>query len=238
MACVSRDPACLTLLEAILFFKGFAALVLYRAARMQWKQPLSNSNTSSSNSNSSSSGTATTRFVSLWLQSQASSAFAADIHPGPTIGAAVMFNHGTGIVIEETSDTSAHSSTGKSIPKSWGAIVVGARKDYWDGEGGGDRAAFQRRSTIDIIDNLKFSMADLSSLNHHHERTRSASDTDNRIFDFLCQSLDGRFYCTGLPRERQSFRHLIHSHASFAIRHGGWNYPRRSRRGVFLIAEG
>ena len=105
MACVSRDPACLTLLEAILFFKGYAALLLYRASQMQWKQPLSNSNANYSTSNSSTAtSTATTRFVSLWLQSQASSAFAADIHPGPTIGAAVMFNHGTGIVIEETAD--------------------------------------------------------------------------------------------------------------------------------------
>ena len=95
MACVSRDPTCLTLLEAILFFKGFAALVLYRVALIQWKQPLSNPN---SNSNS----TATTRFVSLWLQSQASSAFVVDIHPGATIGSAVMLDHGTGTVIGET----------------------------------------------------------------------------------------------------------------------------------------
>jgi len=42
------------------------------------------------------------RFVSFWLQSQASSSFGVDIHPAATIGKAIMLDHATGIVIGET----------------------------------------------------------------------------------------------------------------------------------------
>mmetsp|Transcript_8114 Transcript_8114/g.8305 ORF Transcript_8114/g.8305 Transcript_8114/m.8305 type:complete len:148 (+) Transcript_8114:496-939(+) len=66
---------------------------------MQWKQPLFNANSNTSNG---STATATTRFVSMWLQSQASSAFGVDIHPFATIGAAVMFDLGNGIAIGES----------------------------------------------------------------------------------------------------------------------------------------
>lgn len=62
-ACLSRDPACETELEVVLYYKGFAALVCHRAARRYYKTDGS------------------CRFVSLWLQSQASAAFGVDIHP-------------------------------------------------------------------------------------------------------------------------------------------------------------
>ena len=42
------------------------------------------------------------RFVSFWLQSQASASFGVDIHPAATIGKAIMLDHATGIVIGET----------------------------------------------------------------------------------------------------------------------------------------
>ena len=42
------------------------------------------------------------RFVSFWLQSQASAAFGVDIHPAASIGKAIMLDHATGIVIGET----------------------------------------------------------------------------------------------------------------------------------------
>uniref|UniRef100_A0A7S2WQ32 serine O-acetyltransferase n=1 Tax=Eucampia antarctica TaxID=49252 RepID=A0A7S2WQ32_9STRA len=80
---VRRDPACKTLLEVVLFFKGFAALVCHRAARYFWKKKNS-------------------RYTALWLQSQASSAFGVDIHPLAEIGCGVMLDHATGIVIGET----------------------------------------------------------------------------------------------------------------------------------------
>ena len=42
------------------------------------------------------------RYVSLWLQSQASAAFGVDIHPAAEIGSGVFFDHATGLVIGET----------------------------------------------------------------------------------------------------------------------------------------
>lgn len=87
LAVVKRDPACDTLLEVVLFMKGFASLVIHRAARREWKP---------------NDGGGGTRFAALLLQSQASSAFGVDIHPAAQIGAGVMFDHASGIVVGET----------------------------------------------------------------------------------------------------------------------------------------
>mmetsp|Transcript_11803 Transcript_11803/g.25505 ORF Transcript_11803/g.25505 Transcript_11803/m.25505 type:complete len:603 (+) Transcript_11803:190-1998(+) len=64
MSIVRRDPACETLLEAVLFMKGFHSLVLHRAARRAWKPETngdeggggieSNSNNSTTDSNDTS----------------------------------------------------------------------------------------------------------------------------------------------------------------------------------------
>ena len=96
-ACLKRDPACESCLEIVLYFKGFASLVCHRAAKRKWMKTV---NVQQSQSQSQSN--TNTRYVSLWLQSQASATFGVDIHPGATIGAGVMFDHGTGIVIGET----------------------------------------------------------------------------------------------------------------------------------------
>ncbi len=60
LACRRRDPACKSELEVVLFYKGFASLVCHHVARRHYKS---------------------SRYVSLWLQSQASAAFGVDIHP-------------------------------------------------------------------------------------------------------------------------------------------------------------
>jgi serine O-acetyltransferase len=96
-ACVDRDPACESPLEALLFYKGFASLVCHRAARRMWNKQLVNGKTLHSS-----------KYVSLWLQSQASAAFGLDIHPGAEIGAGMMLDHGTGIVIGETAKVDDH----------------------------------------------------------------------------------------------------------------------------------
>jgi len=96
LACKRRDPACLTLLEAVCFYKGFAALVCHRAARRAWGKKVTVSNDGPMTKGKY------TRFVSLWLQSQSSAAFGVDIHPCAEIGVGVFFDHGTGVVIGET----------------------------------------------------------------------------------------------------------------------------------------
>lgn len=83
-AVMDRDPACETLLEVVLFYKGFSALVVHRVAHTKWIASKRRSMTA------------------LFLQSQASAVFGLDIHPGAQIGAGILLDHGTGIVIGET----------------------------------------------------------------------------------------------------------------------------------------
>ncbi len=78
-----RDPACPDYLHVLLNLKGFHALQTYRIAHALWRQGRSE--------------------LAYALSSQASLAFAVDIHPAARIGSGVMFDHGTGIVIGETS---------------------------------------------------------------------------------------------------------------------------------------
>jgi serine O-acetyltransferase len=78
----TRDPACGDYLHVLLNLKGFQALQTYRIAHALWlrqRQALAHA-----------------------LANQASVVFAVDIHPAARIGCGVMFDHGTGIVIGET----------------------------------------------------------------------------------------------------------------------------------------
>lgn len=99
LAAYSRDPACETVLEVILFYKGFASLVCHRAARRRWFLDQSGA---SPRRQAAVAGSRTRSFTALYFQSQASALFGVDIHPAASIGAGVLFDHGTGIVIGET----------------------------------------------------------------------------------------------------------------------------------------
>jgi serine O-acetyltransferase len=78
-----RDPACHSYLQPFLFFKGTAALQGYRVAHWLWHQDR--------------------HLLALHLQSQISEIFQVDIHPAARLGEGVFLDHGTGIVIGETS---------------------------------------------------------------------------------------------------------------------------------------
>ena len=77
-----RDPACFSILEPLLFFKGFLALATYRAAHQLWLNDR--------------------RWMALYLQSLASEAFAVDIHPAARIGCGILLDHATSFVVGET----------------------------------------------------------------------------------------------------------------------------------------
>lgn len=85
MAVRDRDPACTCLPDVFLYFKGFHALQTHRVAH--YLHSLSDR-----------------KRVTLahFLQSQVSQTFQIDIHPNATLGAGLMLDHGTGIVIGET----------------------------------------------------------------------------------------------------------------------------------------
>ena len=82
MAVRDRDPACHTLPDVFLYFKGFHALQSYRTAHVLWNSGRT--------------------ILAQYLQSQVSQIFQIDIHPNATIGSGIMLDHGTGIVIGET----------------------------------------------------------------------------------------------------------------------------------------
>ena len=82
LAFVERDPAMDSILEVVLFAKGYASLVCHHAAYRLWHMKK--------------------KFTALFLQSQCSAVFGLDIHPLSQIGTGVMFDHSTGVVVGET----------------------------------------------------------------------------------------------------------------------------------------
>ena len=81
-AMFDRDPACFSLLEPLLFFKGYLALTTYRVSHQLWNDRR--------------------RWLALYLQSIASEAFAVDIHPAARIGCGILLDHATSFVVGET----------------------------------------------------------------------------------------------------------------------------------------
>jgi len=82
MAVADRDPACLRMMEPLLYFKGFQALQAYRLSHWLLK--------------------AGRRDFALNLQSLSSAAFGVDINPAARIGKGVFIDHATALVVGET----------------------------------------------------------------------------------------------------------------------------------------
>jgi serine O-acetyltransferase len=81
-AICERDPACISPLEALLFFKGFHAIETYRYAHTLLQQDR--------------------RTLAQYLQSRSALVFGIDINPAARLGRGIMIDHGTGVVIGET----------------------------------------------------------------------------------------------------------------------------------------
>ncbi|MBM3623885.1 MAG: serine O-acetyltransferase, partial [Alphaproteobacteria bacterium] len=81
-ACVERDPACGRMIEPLLYFKGFHAIQSARLAHALWRGRRHD--------------------FAFYIQSRASDALAADIHPAARLGKGLFLDHGTGFVVGET----------------------------------------------------------------------------------------------------------------------------------------
>jgi serine O-acetyltransferase len=81
-AYVERDPACQRLIEPLLYFKGYHAIQASRLAHALWR--------------------AGKRDFAFYIQSRASDALAADIHPAAQFGKGIFLDHATGFVVGET----------------------------------------------------------------------------------------------------------------------------------------
>ncbi len=119
LAVDERDPACLSLLQPFLYFKGFHGLLCYRIAHCLWRQ-----------------GRQTLAFH---MQNGMSERFGLDIHPAARLGQAIMIDHATSVVIGETAvvgddvsilhevtlgGTGSHG--GERHPKIGNGVLIGA----------------------------------------------------------------------------------------------------------------
>jgi serine O-acetyltransferase len=82
IAVADRDPACLRMMEPLLYFKGFQALQAYRLSHWLLK--------------------AGKRDFALSLQSLVSASFGVDINPAARIGKGLFLDHATSLVVGET----------------------------------------------------------------------------------------------------------------------------------------
>ncbi|MEQ8922558.1 MAG: serine O-acetyltransferase [Roseovarius confluentis] len=82
VAVFDRDPACHSLMQPLLFFKGFQAIQAYRVGHWLWSNKR--------------------RDLAYFFQARVSEVFGIDIHPNARIGKGLMIDHAHSIVIGET----------------------------------------------------------------------------------------------------------------------------------------
>ena len=82
VAVFDRDPACHRMIQPLLYFKGFQAMIAYRIAHWLWRQGRQD--------------------MAYFLQMRTSEVFGIDIHPAARIGQGIMIDHAHSIVIGET----------------------------------------------------------------------------------------------------------------------------------------
>ena len=77
-----RDPACQTVLQPLLYSKGFMALTAYRVSHVFWKTGR--------------------KQLAFYFQNLASEVFGVDIHPAARIGCGILLDHATSFTVGET----------------------------------------------------------------------------------------------------------------------------------------
>jgi len=82
MAIKDRDPACTSLIQPLLFYKGFLAISTYRLSHQLWKNERCD--------------------LALYFQSLSSEVFGVDIHPAARLGCGIFLDHATSVVMGET----------------------------------------------------------------------------------------------------------------------------------------
>jgi serine O-acetyltransferase len=107
-AAYDGDPACKSLDEVIFCYPGLEAITVYRLAHVLYQLDIP--------------------FVPRMMTEWAHSRTGIDIHPGASIGAHFFIDHGTGVVIGETTEIGEHV-------KLYQGVTLGALSFATDGEG-------------------------------------------------------------------------------------------------------
>lgn len=82
IAVEERDPACCSIAQAFLYSKGYSSIQAYRCSHLLWMNNRCD--------------------LALLIQSRSTEVFGVDIHPAAIIGGGLIIDHGTGVVIGET----------------------------------------------------------------------------------------------------------------------------------------
>jgi len=77
-----RDPACHSLMQPLLYYKGFMAIATYRLSHHLWRNDRCD--------------------LAFYFQSLSSEIFGVDIHPAARIGCGILLDHATSFVVGET----------------------------------------------------------------------------------------------------------------------------------------
>jgi serine O-acetyltransferase len=107
-AAYDGDPACKSLDEVIFCYPGLEAITVYRLAHVLYELDIP--------------------FIPRMMTEWAHSRTGIDIHPGAKIGDYFFIDHGTGVVIGETTDIGEHV-------KLYQGVTLGALSFKTDGEG-------------------------------------------------------------------------------------------------------
>ncbi|MGV6840033.1 MAG: serine O-acetyltransferase [Planktomarina sp.] len=105
-AVLDRDPACQSLVQPLMYFKGFQALQAHRVAHCLWERGVEHQ--------------------AYFIQSRISEAYGVDIHPGAKLGKGIMIDHAHAIVIGET------AVVGDNVSLLHGVTLGGTGKDHDD----------------------------------------------------------------------------------------------------------
>ena len=82
IAIKDRDPACTSMIQPLLFYKGFLAISTYRLSHQLWENSRCD--------------------LALYLQSLSSEVFGVDVHPAARLGSGILLDHATSVVMGET----------------------------------------------------------------------------------------------------------------------------------------
>ncbi|SIS42096.1 serine O-acetyltransferase [Thalassolituus maritimus] len=119
LATFNKDPACKSIAQAYLFYKGFIAIQIHRLSHNLYSTKFTD--------------------IAYYLQSKCSEVYSVDIHPAAKFGSGIFLDHAHSIVIGETSTIGnnvsiLHSVTlggkgngsGDRHPKIGSGVVLGA----------------------------------------------------------------------------------------------------------------
>ena len=102
-----RDPACRSVIDPLLFYKGFLAISTYRLSHQLWKNGRHD--------------------LALYFQSLSSEIFGVDIHPAARIGCGIFLDHATSVVMGETTIVEDDVSILHEVTLGGTGKVTGAR---------------------------------------------------------------------------------------------------------------